>query len=84
MLGGVRAQKPPKKGYFVDAESVRKTSLTFNNYKHYTDEAYHDYVSSWECKPKTSYSQKFIFWLNLFASLVKILYKLDDIWGSIP
>ena len=23
MLGGVRAQKPPKKGYFVDAESVR-------------------------------------------------------------
>ena len=44
--GGVRAQKPPKKGYFVDAESVRKTSLTFNNHKHYTDEAYHDYVSS--------------------------------------
>ena len=24
-IGGVRAQKPPKKGYFVDAESVRKT-----------------------------------------------------------
>ena len=27
-------------------------------------------------------SQKFIiFWLNLFASSVKLLYKLGDIWG---
>ena len=26
----------------------------------------------------------FFFWLNLIASLVKFLYKLDDIWGSIP
>ena len=25
-----------------------------------------------------------LFWLNLIASLVKILFKLDDIWGSIP
>ena len=25
-----RAQKPPKKGYFVDAESVRKTLEIFN------------------------------------------------------
>ena len=24
------------------------------------------------------------FWLNLIASLVKRLYKLDDIWGNIP
>ena len=24
------------------------------------------------------------FWLNLIASLVKLLYKLDNIWGSIP
>ena len=28
--GGVRAQQPPKKGYFVDAESVRKTLEIFN------------------------------------------------------
>ena len=27
--GGVRAQKPPKKGYFVDAESVSKTLEIF-------------------------------------------------------
>ena len=29
-IGGTRAQKPPKKGYFVDAESVRKTLENFN------------------------------------------------------
>ena len=23
-------------------------------------------------------------WLNFIASLVKLLYKLDDIWESIP
>ena len=28
--GGVRAQNPPKKDYFVDAESVRKTLEIFN------------------------------------------------------
>ena len=28
--GGVRAQQAPKKGYFVDAESVRKTLEIFN------------------------------------------------------
>ena len=29
-IGGVRAQKSPKKGYFVNAESVRKTLETTN------------------------------------------------------
>ena len=29
-FGGVRAQKRPKKGHFVDAESVRKTLENFN------------------------------------------------------
>ena len=29
-LGGVKAQKPPKKGYFTNAESVRKTLKTYN------------------------------------------------------
>ena len=28
---GVRAQKPPKKDYFVDADSVRKTLEIFNS-----------------------------------------------------
>ena len=30
IFGGVRAQKPPKKGYFMVAESVRKTLKTFD------------------------------------------------------
>ena len=30
IFGRVRAQKPPKKGHFMDAESVRKTLKTFN------------------------------------------------------
>ena len=29
-IGAVRAQKPPKNGYFVDAESVRKSLEIFN------------------------------------------------------
>ena len=29
-------------------------------------------------------ARNLFFWLNLIASLVKLLYKLDDIWGSIP
>ena len=29
-FGGVRTQQPPKKGYFMDAESVRKTLKTYN------------------------------------------------------
>ena len=28
--GGVRAQKPPKRGYYLEAESVRKTLEIFN------------------------------------------------------
>ena len=30
IFAGVRVQKPPKKGHFVDAESVSKTLKTFN------------------------------------------------------
>ena len=29
-IWGVRAQKSPKNGYFIDAESVRKTLYIFN------------------------------------------------------
>ena len=39
--------------------SLVRISAIFDRY---TDETYHDYVSSWECKPKSSLSQKFIFW----------------------
>ena len=56
---GERAQKPPKKVHFMDAESVRKALKTFNNHKCYSDKTYHDYVSTREYKPKISYSQKF-------------------------
>ena len=41
---GVRAQQSLKKGYFVDAESVRKTLWKFLTC--YTGEMNHDYVSS--------------------------------------
>ena len=56
IFGGVRAQNRLIKGLFMDTESVRKTLKTFNltNHKRYSDETYHDYVSSWECKSKTS------------------------------
>ena len=40
-----RAQNPLKKGHFVDAESVRK-KFYLDNPKCYTDETFHDYVSS--------------------------------------
>ena len=57
-IGGIRSQKSPKKGYFEDAESVRETLEIFNltniNVVKYTDETYHDYVSSWEFKRKRS------------------------------
>ena len=85
-IGGVRAQKPPKKGYFVDAESVRKTleifNLTTTNailMKLTTIMYLHESVNRKAIRVKNSF-----FWLNLIASLVKILYKFDDIWEIIP
>ena len=56
-IGEVRTQKLPKKGYFVDAESIRKMLEIFNltatnsilmklTTIMYTDEIYHDCVSS--------------------------------------
>ena len=57
-IGGIRSEKSPKKGYFEDAESVRETLEIFNltniNVVKYTDETYHDYVSSSEFKRKRS------------------------------
>ena len=54
-IGGIKAQKPPRKGYFGDAKSVRKTLEIFNlTTTNETDETYRNYVSSWECKPNSS------------------------------
>ena len=43
---GLRTQKLPKKGHFMDAESVRKALKMFNltNYECYTDKTYQDYL----------------------------------------
>ena len=46
-IGGIKAQKPPRKGYFGDAKSVRKTLEIFNlTTTNETDETYRNYVSS--------------------------------------
>ena len=81
-IGGVRAQKPTKKGYLVDAESVRKTLEIFNSttpniiLMKLTMIMYlHESVNRKALRVRNSF-----FWLNLVASLVKLLYKLGDIW----
>ena len=70
----------------MDAESVRKTleifSLTTANailMKLTTIMYLHESVNRKAIRVKNSF-----FWLNLIASLVKILYKFDDIWEIIP
>ena len=85
-IGGVKAQKQPKKGYFVNAESVRKILEIFNvtttdaiPMKLTTIMYLHESVNR-----KALRARNIFFWLNLIASLVKLLYKLDNIWGSIP
>ena len=85
-IGEVRAQKPPKKGYFVDAESVGKMFKIFNLatinamlMKLATIMYLHESVNRKALRVRNSF-----FWLNLIASPVKRLYKLDDIWGNIP
>ena len=85
-VGGVRAQKPLKKVYFVDAELVWKTVEIFNLttsknvilIKLTTIMYLHESVNQKALRARNSF-----FWLN-FALLVKLLYKLDNIWGSIP
>ena len=42
IVGGIRAQNPPQKGHFMDAESVRKTLKTLNNHNCCSRETYHD------------------------------------------
>ena len=87
-MEGVRAQKHPKKGYLVDAESVCKTlaifKLTSRNailMKLTTIMYLHESGNRKALRARKSF---FFFELNLIASLVKLLYKLDQIWRSIP
>ena len=79
----IRAQNAPKKGNFVDAESVRKTLEIFNLTTNailmklttimYLNESVNRKVL---CARNSFFS--------LIASLVKRLYKLNDISGSMP
>ena len=70
-----KGPKSPNKRNFMDAESVRKTL---------------DYVSSWECKPKTSYSPKFsifrVICTNILTILKTIIYAMHyfvlQVWKS--
>ena len=85
-IGGVKTQKTSNKGYFLDAESVRKTleifNLTTTNailMKLTTIMYLHESVNRKALRVRDSF-----FSINLVASLVKLLYKLDDIWGSFP
>ena len=70
-IGEVSAQKPPKKGYFVDAESVRRTLEIFNLtttkailMKLTTIMSLHESVNWKALRARYSF-----FWLNLIASL---------------
>ena len=75
-LEEVRAQKPPKKGYFVDAELVLKMLETFNLtttnailMKLTTIMYLHDSVNRKALRARNSF---FFFWLNSIASMVKL------------
>ena len=70
----------------MNAESVRKTleifNLTTTNailMKLTTIMYLHESVNRKALRIRNSF-----FWLNLIASLVKLAYKLDNIWRSIP
>ena len=70
----------------MDTESVRKMLENFNLtttntilMKLTTIMYLHESVNR-----KALRIRNLFFRLNLIASLLKLLYKLDDIWGSIP
>ena len=81
-IGRVRAQKPPKNIYFVDAELEIFNLRTTNGIlmKLTTIMYLHESVDRKALRIRNS----FFFLLNLIASLVRLLYKLDNIRGSIP
>ena len=82
-IGRVKTQKTSNKGYFLDAESVSETfeifNLTTTNVilmKLNTIMYLHESVNREALRARNSY---FFYMLNLIASLVKLLRKLDDI-----
>ena len=84
-IGRVKVQKPLKKDYFVDAESVRKTleifKLTTTNailMKLNTIMYLHERVNR-----KALKARNLFFWLNLIAPLIRLFYKLGNISRSI-
>ena len=88
-IGGVRAQKPTKKGYFVDAKSVRKTLEVFNLaientvlMELTTIMFLHESINQKALRVRNSFF--FHSFLNLIVSLMKLLYKLGNILGNIP
>ena len=82
-IGRVRAQKPPKNIYFVDAELEIFNLRTTNGIlmKLTTIMYLREIVDRKALRIRNSF---FFLLLNLIASLVRLLYKLDNIRGSIP
>ena len=74
----------------MDGESVSKTLEFDINYtyavlmKLTTIINLHESVNREALRGRNSFFLLLLLLLNLIASLVKLLYKLDDIWGSIP
>ena len=81
-IGGVRAQKGLFRGCWTVCKILEIFNLTTTNaiLKRLNMIMYlHESVNQKALRARNSFS-----WLTLFASLVKLLYKLDNIWGSIP
>ena len=83
---GSKDAKTCQKGLFRDAQSVRKTLEIFNlttanaiQTKLAMIMYLHESVNRKVVRVRNSF-----FLLNLIVSLVQLLYKLGNIWGSIP
>ena len=70
-IGRVKTQKPSKKVNFTTTNAILM-KLTTVMYLHES------------VNRKALRATNAFFWLNLIASLLKLLYKYDNIWGSIP
>ena len=81
-IGGVRAQKGLFRGCWMVCKILEIFNLATTNailQKLNMNMYLHESVNQKALRARNSFS-----WLTLFASLVKLLYKLDNIWGSIP
>ena len=70
-IGRVKTQKPSKKVNFTTTNAILM-KLTTVMYLHES------------VNRKALRARNAFFWLNLIASLLKLLYKYDNILGSIP